>query len=95
MLDIIVSCEDSALYVKVEDENLVLVTSSEEATKFRSDYDLDKILAKARQSFDKQFTVASVSDNFFGLKPRFVYEAGDESDTYLCSFNSSSFNLYV
>ena len=81
MLDIIVSCEDSALYVKVENKNLILVTNPKEATKFRSNisgYDLDKILAKARRSFDKHFTVSSVSDNFFGARPRFIYEADDK-----------------
>lgn len=81
MLNVIVSCEDSALYVKVENENLILVTNSKEATKFKSNIsscDLDKMLARARRSFDKHFVVASVSDNFFGARPRFVYEAGDK-----------------
>lgn len=81
MLSVIVSCEDSALYVKVENENLILVTNPKEATKFKSvisDDSISKILTKARRSFDKHFVVASVSDNFFGARPRFVIEAGDK-----------------
>lgn len=50
MLSVIVSCEDSALYVKVENENLILVTNPKEATKFKSvisDNNLNKVLTRA------------------------------------------------
>lgn len=80
MLNIIVSCEDNALYVKVEGKNLILVTNPKDATKFDSNieaYALDNILAYVRKSFDKSFVVASVSNNFFGTRPKFVYRAGD------------------
>ena len=80
MLNIIVSCEDSALYVKVEGKNFALVTNPKDATKFDSNteaYALDSILAKVRKSFDRGFIVASVSNNFFGARPKFVYKAGD------------------
>lgn len=82
MYNIIVSCEDSALYVKVENGNFILVTNPKEATKFKSvisDDTLNNTLTKVRQSFDKNFVVASVSDNFFGSRPRFVFEAGDKA----------------
>lgn len=80
MLNIIVSCEDNALYVKVEGKNLILVTNPKDATKFDSNtevYALDSILADVRKSFNKSFVVASVSNNFFGTRPKFVYRAGD------------------
>ena len=80
MLNIIVSCEDSAFYVKVEGKNFVLVTNPKDATKFDSNtevYALDSILADVRKSFNKSFVVASVSNNFFGTRPKFVYRAGD------------------
>ena len=80
MLNIIVSCEDNALYVKVEGKNLILVTNPKDATKFDSNteaYALDNILAYVKKSFDKSFVVASVSNNFFGTRPKFVYRAGD------------------
>lgn len=80
MLNIIVSCEDNALYVKVEGKNLILITNPKDATKFDSStetYVLDSILTKVRKSFDKSFVVASVSNNFFGARPKFVYKAGD------------------
>ena len=81
MLKIIVSCEDSALYVKIENKNLILVTNPKEATKFKGnmyDHALEKVLRRARSSFDKNFVVASVSDNFFGAKPKYLFEAGDK-----------------
>lgn len=80
MLNIIVSCEDNALYAKVDGKNLILVTNPKDATKFDSNteaYILDSILAEVRKSFDKSFVVASVSNNFFGTRPKFVYRAGD------------------
>lgn len=80
MLNIIVSCEDNALYVKVEGKNLILVTNPKDATKFDSNtevYALDSILADVRKSFNKSFVVASVSNNFFGTRPKFVYRVGD------------------
>lgn len=80
MLKVIISCEDSALYVKLEGSNIILVTDSKDATKFTDEitnYEVDKILNKVRRSFSKSFVVSYVGNNFFGAKPRHLYKAGD------------------
>lgn len=80
MLKVIISCEDSALYVKLEGSNAILVTDSKDATKFTDEitnYEVDKILSKVRRSFSKSFVVSYVNSNFFGAKPRHLYKVGD------------------
>ena len=80
MLKVIISCEASALYVKLKGSNIMLVTDSKDATKFTEEittYEIGKILNKVRRSFSRSFVVSGTESNFFGANPRHFYKAGD------------------
>lgn len=71
MLYIITSIQDTASYIKLENDNLILTPDIKEATKFKESYPLlEETLKRARKSFNCKFVVNSVNDNLFGLKPR-------------------------
>lgn len=71
MFYIITSVQDSASYIKLENDNLILTPDIKESTKFKESYPiLEEILKRARQSFNCKFVVNSVNDNLFGSKPR-------------------------
>ena len=72
MLHIITSIQDSANYIKLEDNgNLILTPDIKEATKFTdSSYELTKLIKRVRETFPYQFIVVPVNERLFGTKPR-------------------------
>ena len=91
MLSLIVTTDERAGYIKLENGNLVITSDIFDATKFaETGVCLDVILELARTRFpDKKFYVQKASSLLFGTKPRRVVKEEELlNDSYFYSIIS-------
>lgn len=93
MLSLIVTTDERAGYIKLENGNLVITSDIFDATKFTEiDICLNAVLELARTRFpDKKFYVQRASSLLFGTRPRCVVKEEDLlNDSYFYPIISES-----